>query len=69
MKLTVDHGAGCVDAKWLYKALCGACAMAVECVVKVIAVVRATGCWREREKRSCGSCCPRLAKLYYEQVE
>ena len=29
-KSTVDHGAGCVDAKWLDGALCGACAMEVE---------------------------------------
>ena len=29
-KLTVDHGAGCVNAKWLDGALCGACAKEVE---------------------------------------
>ena len=29
-KLTVDHGAGCVNAKWLNGTPCGACAMGVE---------------------------------------
>ena len=43
-KLTVDHGVGCVDAKWWDGALCGACAMEVEFVVKMIAVVRAACC-------------------------
>ena len=43
-ELTVDHGAGCVDAKWWDGALCGACAMEVEFVVKMIAVVRAACC-------------------------
>ena len=40
----------------------------VEFIVKWIAVVRAACCWRER-KNSCESCCPRPAKLYYEQAE
>ena len=43
-ELTVDHGAGCVDAKWWDGAQCGACAMEVEFVGKMIAGVRATCC-------------------------
>ena len=39
-----------MGANWLDVALCGACAMEGEFVVKVIAVVRAAGCWRERKK-------------------
>ena len=42
-----------MDAKWFDGALCGACDMAVEFVVKVIAVVRAAGCWSDcwRERK------------------
>ena len=36
-----------MDAKRLDVALCGACAMEVEFMVKVIAVVRAAGCWSD----------------------